>query len=159
MSSAKRFFIAIVLAIPLAAMPVTEKSYRWVGERLICQCGGCGYTVYGCNHYGCSSAEALRKEVREAIAASDSEEEALQLIGQKHGPKILAEPSKSGFNLTAWIMPFAALALGLFMVTVILRGWRKNHRQEAAAVAAAPPVDPALLARYQAGIDQEIEKS
>jgi cytochrome c-type biogenesis protein CcmH len=150
----RRFWVAL-FPLPLAAMPVTEKSYRWVGERLICQCGGCGYTVYGCNHYGCSSAEALRREVREALAVSDSEEAALQLIAQKHGPKILAEPPKSGFNLTAWIMPFAALLAGLFLVTVILRQWRQRHGAEAAGVA---PVDPALLARYQAGIDQEIEK-
>src|ERR1700675_1815390 len=98
-------------------MPVTEKSSRWVGERLICQCGGCGYTVYGCNHYGCSSADGLRREVREARAVSSREKDALQLVAAKHGPKILAEPPKSGFNLTAWIMPFAALGLGLFMVT------------------------------------------
>lgn len=152
----RAFLAAVFLPIPLAAMPVTEKSYRWVGERLICQCGGCGYTVYGCNHYGCSSAEALRKEVREAIALASSDEEALQLVAAKHGPTILAEPPKSGFNLTAWIMPFAALAVGLFLVTVVLKGWKRRHAAEAVT---APPVDPALLARFQAGIDREIEKS
>ena len=152
----RSFFAAALLPIPLAAMPVTEQSYRWVGERLICQCGGCGYTVYGCNHYGCSSAETLRREVREALAASSNEEEALQVMAVKYGPKILAEPPKSGFNLTAWIMPFAALLVGLFIVTVVLKGWKRRHAAEAGTTA---PVDPALLARYQAGIDAEIEKS
>ena len=152
----RHFFAAALLPLPMAAMPVSEKSYRWVGERLICQCGGCGYTVYGCNHYGCSSADTLRREVREALAASNNEEDALQLIAQKYGPKILAEPPKSGFNLTAWIMPFAALLVGLFIVSVILRQWKHRHAVEGAS---APPVDPALLARYQDGIDKEIDKS
>ena len=55
------------VAAPLAAKPVDEKEYKWVGEHLLCQCG-CGSTVYGCNHYGCSEAAELRKAVRDALA-------------------------------------------------------------------------------------------
>ena len=146
--------LALLLAGPLSAIPVTDQNYKWVGEGLICPCG-CGSTVYGCNHYGCTESDHLRKEVREAIAASDSQEAALKLIGDKYGAKILAEPPKSGFNLAAWIMPFAVLLGGLLVVSVVLRGWRRRHTAEALT---APALDPALLERYQSSIDEEIEK-
>lgn len=146
--------LAAMLALPLAAKPVNEKDYKWVGEQLLCQCG-CGSTVYGCNHYGCTEAAELRKAVRDALAVADTPEAALKMVGDKYGQKVLAEPPKTGFNLTAWIMPFAALLAGLMVVMIVLKGWKRQH---AAHAATAPAVDPALLARYQAGIDEEIEK-
>lgn len=146
--------LALLLALPLAAKPVNEREYKWVGEHLLCQCG-CGSTVYGCNHYGCSEAAELRKAVRDSLAVADSPEAALKMVGDKYGQKVLAEPPTTGFNLTAWIMPFAALLGGLLVVAGVLKGWKARHAEHAAT---APAVDPALLARYQAGIDEEIEK-
>src|SRR5207249_11873389 len=99
-ASLKRVAIAalFVLITLQAAAPVSEMAYRRVGEKLICQCG-CMQTVYGCNHYGCPQSDNLRKEVREAIAATSSEDDALESMVKKYGPKILVEPPKSGFGL------------------------------------------------------------
>ncbi len=150
-----RFALSCVLfATTALAGPVTDAAYRRVADRLICQCG-CFQTVFGCNHLGCSVAANLRKEVREAIANTPSEERALELVVQKYGVQLLAEPPKSGFNYTAWIVPFAVLIGGMLVISLILNHWRQQTK---VAAAAAPPVDPALLARFGARIDEEIEK-
>jgi cytochrome c-type biogenesis protein CcmH len=149
-----KFLVSLCLGGLLAAAPVTGKAYRSVGERLICQCG-CMQTVYGCNHYGCSVAEKLRKEVKEAIAATPTEDAALEVMVQRYGVKILVEPPKSGFSLSAWITPFAVLLGGALAISAVLRQWRRRHAAEALV---AGPVDPVLLDRYAARIDEEIEK-
>jgi cytochrome c-type biogenesis protein CcmH len=151
-----KFLSTILLTAALAAAaPVTDVAYRRVADRLICQCG-CSQTVGGCNHLGCSVAANLRKEVREAIANTPTEERALELVVQKYGVQLLAEPPKSGFNYTAWIMPFAVLLGGMLLVTLILRSWR---RQTTTAASSAAPLDPALLARFEKRIDDEIDKN
>ncbi len=154
------FFCFLVFAIlnprfsilEAQAAPVTEDAYQRVGNRLMCQCG-CGQTVAGCNHYQCSSSDILRKEVRAAIAATPNDERAVELLVQKWGVKLLAEPPKTGFQLTAWVAPFAVLLLGMVVVAAILRHW---HRRTLAAAGGAP--DPHLLARYEERLNEEIEE-
>src|SRR5258707_3083914 len=101
---------AVAVAGPARGIE-TERAYHTVGDKLICLCG-CMQSVYGCNHYGCPQSDGLRKEVRAAIASTNSEDEALAVMVTKYGDRILTEPPKHGFSLTAWVMPFAVLALG-----------------------------------------------
>ena len=146
--------LLFVLAGGLAAAPVTEMAYRRVGEKLICQCS-CMQSVYGCNHYGCPLSDGLRKEVRAALASTNTEDEALEVMVAKYGPKILTEPPTHGFSLTAWVMPFFALGAGSLLILVILQAWRKNTIIRAAG---ATPVDHALIDKYSARIDEEVDK-
>lgn len=141
----------ILLFVLSSTAAVTEEAYRRVADRLMCQCG-CGQSVGGCNHYGCTVAATLRKEVREALASTPNEERAVELVVQKWGVKLLAEPPRTGFNLAAWVMPFVVLTGGAFFVSLVLRQWRRK------TLAAAQGLDPALLARYETRIDEEIDK-
>ncbi len=137
-----------------ASTPVTEQAYRRVGEKLICQCG-CLQTVYGCNHYGCPQSDGLRKEVREALASTSTEADAIQVMIDRYGPKILTEPPTHGFSLTAWVMPFFVLLSGGMLILTILRHWRKRTRVVAAAAA---PVDQKLIDKFAARIDEEVDE-
>jgi cytochrome c-type biogenesis protein CcmH/NrfF len=38
----------------------------------------------------------------------------------------MSAPTKSGFNRVAWITPYAALILGLGLVTLIVRTWKSR---------------------------------
>jgi len=146
--------LLLVLGVGFTTTPVTEQAYRRVGEKLICQCG-CMQSVYGCNHYGCPQSDGLRKEVRAAIASTNTEDAALQVMVDKYGPKILLEPPTHGFSLTAWVMPFFVLGAGGLLIMVILQAWRKTTRARAAG---ATPVDSALIDKYAARIDHEVDK-
>jgi cytochrome c-type biogenesis protein CcmH len=146
---------AVALAGPAPGIE-TERSYHNVGEKLLCQCP-CMQSVYGCNHYGCPESDHLRKELRAAIANTNSDDEALAVMVAKYGDKILTEPAKKGFSLSAWLMPFAALLAGGILVILILQGWRKHSMKVAAVAAQRSSVDEALLDKYAARIDKEIE--
>jgi cytochrome c-type biogenesis protein CcmH/NrfF len=149
--------LLVVLAAGLTAAPnppVTEAAYRRVGEKLICQCG-CMQSVYGCNHYGCPQSDGLRREVREALASTSTEDDALSVMVKKYGQKILAEPETHGFSLSAWVMPFFVLGAGGLLIMVILQAWRKTTR---ARVAGAAPMDDALIDKYAKRIDEEVDK-
>jgi cytochrome c-type biogenesis protein CcmH len=153
-------FALLLLAAVAAAGPKpgieTERAYHSVGDKLICLCG-CMQSVYGCNHYGCPQSDNLRKEVRAAIAGTNTEDEALAVMVSKYGDKILTEPPKHGFSLSAWLMPFTALGAGALLVILVLQGWRRHSQQLAVVAANRSSVDQALLDQYAKRIDDEIE--
>ncbi len=150
------FLAAVAVAGPAPGIE-TERAYHNVGDKLICLCG-CMQSVYGCNHYGCPQSDNLRKELRAAIAGTNSEDEALAVMVGKYGDKILSEPPKKGFSLSAWLMPFAALGAGGVLVILVLQGWRRHSIKVAAVAASRSAVDQALLDKYAKRIDEEIEK-
>ncbi|MBI4518308.1 MAG: cytochrome c-type biogenesis protein CcmH [Deltaproteobacteria bacterium] len=103
-------------------------SFQELEESLTCQCG-CGLTVHSCNHLQCDSALPLRAEIREQIKLGKSKEQVLAHFADKYGEKILSSPTRTGFNLTAWVMPFALVLVGgVFVVLVVVR-W--THRRPA----------------------------
>jgi cytochrome c-type biogenesis protein CcmH len=70
---------------------------------------------------------------------------------EKYGVKVLSAPPTTGaFNMSAWLMPFAALIVGSFVVVYFLKSWK------AAAVPAGdvPAADP----KYQQKIEEELRK-
>jgi cytochrome c-type biogenesis protein CcmH len=147
---------AVALAGPTPGIE-TERAYHSVGDKLLCQCP-CMQSVYGCNHYGCPQSDGLRKEVRAAIASTNSEDEALAVMVKEYGDKILSEPPKRGFSLSAWVMPFAVLGAGGVLVILVLQGWRRHSMKVAVVAAQRTQVDQDLLDKYAKRIDDEIEK-
>ena len=149
---------------------VDEAAFRRVSGRLLCQCG-CGYMVLSCNHLDCPSATYIRKTIRTSLAEGKTEEAAFQVIVDQYGPKILPEPPREGFAWMAWIMPFAGLLLGGGAVSLVLWKWKKSSlgvghpgeeehpgdSGESAASAAPPEVPAAVVEKYRAQIDRQLE--
>jgi cytochrome c-type biogenesis protein CcmH/NrfF len=61
-----------------------------------------------------------------AVSRGDSDSLVEQSFVQKYGPTVLAAPTTSGFDRTAWIVPFVALALGLGIVVLVIRSWKNR---------------------------------
>lgn len=106
-----------------------------IEEALTCQCG-CGLTVHSCNHLTCPSAIPLKQEIAAQLDLGKTRAEVLAYFGDKYGEKILSAPTTSGFNLVAWVTPFAAV---LIAAAVIVRFTRRS-RTTAPVEPAAPPV-------------------
>ena len=104
-----------------------------VCEGLTCQCG-CGLTVANCNHPNCPFAVPLRTEIDGMIKAGMSRTAIIAHFRQKYGEKILSAPTTEGFNILAWIMPFAALLAGAVLILVAVGRWRP--------ATPAPPTSP-----------------
>ena len=58
------------------------------------------------------------------IDAGQSQDQISQSYIAKHGQTVLAAPTQSGFNLTAWAIPFFAFFLGGTLLFVYLKKQR-----------------------------------
>jgi cytochrome c-type biogenesis protein CcmH/NrfF len=69
----------------------------------------------------------MRDELVAGVDAGDSDGAILQVFIQKYGTTVLATPTTVGWvNRAAWVMPYAALGLGIGTVVLIARTWRKR---------------------------------
>ncbi len=122
-----------------------------IEEALTCQCG-CGLTVHSCNHVQCPSGIPLKEEVAAQLATGRTRAEILTYFSTKYGEKILSAPTTTGFNLVAWITPFAAVLIAGALVVVVSRRWRRA--QSAPPVPPRAPEDEARRARLEAELDR-----
>ena len=97
-----------------------------IEESLTCQCG-CGLTVHSCNHVQCPSAIPLKEEIAGQLAAGKNQAEVLTYFATKYGEKILSAPTTTGFNLVAWVTPFAVVAIAATVIVVASRRWRRTE--------------------------------
>jgi cytochrome c-type biogenesis protein CcmH len=102
-----------------------DTSLQAVSEALTCQCG-CGLTVANCNHPQCEFAVPMRTEIEAMISRGISRAAIIAHFRGKYGEKILSAPTTEGFNLLAWIMPFAALGVGGGLIFLAVGRWRSN---------------------------------
>jgi cytochrome c-type biogenesis protein CcmH len=141
--------LLLVAVAPASAAP----TFQELEEALTCQCG-CGLTVHACNHLQCPSAIPLRREIRAQMALGKTKEQILAYFSDKYGEKILSSPTASGFNLTAWVMPFLMLAVGTVFVVFTLLRWRR--RGQAPPPAGPQPVEGPATSTYERQLDREL---
>jgi len=99
--------------------------FNELGHQLMCICG-CSQILLECNHVGCPDSDGMRNELMAAVSRGDSDSLVQQAFVQKYGPTVLAAPTTTGFNRTAWIMPFVALIVGFSLVFYIILAWRNR---------------------------------
>jgi cytochrome c-type biogenesis protein CcmH len=131
--------LIVVLAafLFLGAGGSTDARFHDLGHRMMCTCG-CGQVLLECNHVGCTSSDKMRNQLQAALDKGENDDLILQGFVQEYGPTVIAAPTATGFNRVAWIMPFLVLALGLVLVTWIVRAW-KNRPTPALADGIAIP--------------------
>ena len=82
-----------------------------------------------------SSGAALRDSVQALAREGWTTDELVDWVLANHGEEYLAYPEASGTGLFAWIVPPAAILLGILVVVATLRYMRRS----------APPVEPANI--------------
>lgn len=78
-------------------------------------------------------AKQMRAEVRKQLAAGATRSEILDWFRERYGPRIVAEPPRSGINLIAWIVPGVVIILALAGGFLTLRAMRRPGGAPAAA--------------------------
>jgi len=116
---------AIVVLTTAAADPNVAQSTRFdkLGHQMMCTCS-CAQVLLECNHVGCPNSEGMRRELLAGVSNGDSDNTIFQSFVEKYGPTVLAAPTTKGFNLVAWIMPFAVLLLGIGGTALLIRRWK-----------------------------------
>jgi cytochrome c-type biogenesis protein CcmH len=123
-----------------------EKA-REIEDNLIAPC--C-WTQPVSQHYS-EVSEQIRQEVRAMVDTGKSRDEILDYYVAKYGERILATPRVKGFNALAYILPWAALALGAVLLIALL--WKRRSPAPAHVPDGLPP---ALDSRYDAIIEKEL---
>ena len=103
----------------------SDARFRMLGHKMMCVCG-CNQVLLECNHVGCAYSDRMRGELATYVERGDSDDLTLQAFVQKYGPTVLIAPTTEGFNKVAWIVPYAALVLGIAAVCLIVRSWRSR---------------------------------
>src|SRR5579862_8083733 len=101
----------------------SDARFNKLGHELMCMCG-CNQILLECNHVGCTYSDRMRNELVAGMDRGDSDSLVLQSFVQKYGNTVLAAPTSSGFNVVAWITPFAVFALALLGAIWIVRAWK-----------------------------------
>jgi len=123
-----------------------DARYDKLGHAMICTCG-CRQILLECNHVGCQVSDKMMGELRVALARGDSDDLVMQAFVQRYGETVRAAPEAKGFNLMAWITPFAMLFAGLLLAVTVLRRWSMRPAPVPAAPAAPSPQLEALRER------------
>ena len=135
-----------------AGDPATR--FKEIGHQLMCICG-CGQILLECNHVGCPESDGMRNELMAAVTRGDSDSLVQQAFVQKYGPTVLAAPTTSGFDRTAWIMPIVALLVGLAILLLIIHSWK--NRPVPALADGLRPVSGPELDQYREQAQKETE--
>jgi len=109
-----------------------------IGHKLVCQCG-CSQILMECNHVGCPVSPVMIAELHGQLDAGQSEAAILNTFIAKYGPIVLASPIRGGFDIVAWVVPFAVLLLGALGLIFLLR--RSRSLQLAAPLPPVPTED------------------
>lgn len=72
-------------------------------------------------------ADRIRDFIARRIQAGDSKSEIKQQLVDEFGPAVLAEPSKKGFNLLAWVLPLVGIVLGAIAVGAVAWKWTRGR--------------------------------
>lgn len=138
---------------PGATPHVSNDERDQVEKKLRCQCG-CTLDVYTCRttDFACEVSPAMHRDINTLIAGGYGAQEIIDAFVDSYGEKVLMAPTKSGFNLVGWTMPFGAILIGGGALAVLIRRWRRRG-----AVAAAERGRSAGP-RSVAGVDASAEE-
>lgn len=97
-----------------------------------CMCG-CNLDIFTCRttDFSCPVSPAMHRDVMALVNGGHSAQEIIDAFVGVYGERVLMEPKKTGFNLTGYITPFAALGGGAALVVALLRRWKRPEAEPA----------------------------
>jgi len=131
----------------------TDARFNKLGHQLMCMCG-CNQVLLECNHVGCTYSDRMRNELTAGIERGDNDSLILQSFVQKYGNTVLAAPTNKGFNVVAWIMPFAVFVLAAGLTVWLVRVWKSRA---VAQPVPRPKLDATQLEELRRKARQETE--
>jgi cytochrome c-type biogenesis protein CcmH len=145
-----RLLLLSALALALAAPALASERRPTLGElEGEVMCPTCKTTL---DQSTAPIADRIRQFITARIAAGDTKSEIKQKLVAQFGPAVLAEPSKHGFNLLAWVLPFVGIGLGAIVLGLL--AWRWSRARGPTVAPAGAQLDPELDRR----VDEELAR-
>ncbi len=145
------FGLALSVAAPSAQ---AAEMLADLENALMCKCDDkCGKVLINCT---CATSDKTRAEFTKLLESGLTVQNIIDQQVEKYGETVLSAPTKDGFNLTAWVMPFAALMVGGLGIGKIIEVWKKR----AAGSAADSDTDtaPKIPSKYSNRLKQELDE-
>ncbi len=98
-------------------------------------------------------ADRERAFIQTLIDHGQTEAQIKRALVDQYGPSVLALPSASGFDITAYLVPLAAVLALLGVLALLLPRWRRQAR-----ATVAPSVMPALDAVDATRLDTDLAR-
>lgn len=116
---------------PAEARQIDYKSpeFKAVASQFICTCG-CGQDHYECDPNTCSLTKSFKQDLVKMMNKGWDKDKIRNYYVKIYGESILTAPEKSGFSLTAWVLPFVVLGLAAVSIFFIIRKWVKRKGTE-----------------------------
>jgi cytochrome c-type biogenesis protein CcmH len=107
----------------MAGQDAQEKSLQKTAEELyaLIMCPICSGQTIGQSSNETSS--QMRDLVLKKLRRGETKEAVLQYFASKYGERILAEPTKTGFNRMLWLLPFVIVVLAVAVISFLMRRW------------------------------------
>jgi cytochrome c-type biogenesis protein CcmH len=135
-----RLLVAVLLVLGLTGAAEPQATLPDIEDEVMCV--ECNTAL---NISSSPVADQERAFIRARIAEGMTKEEIKAALVEEYGPDVLAEPGDEGFDLAAWLVPGALVALAAGGIVLLARRWR-----HAPAAAAGPELDPADARRLDA---------
>ncbi len=134
--------LAVAICFSMGAASPNGRLYD-LDHRLMCTCG-CAQLLGECNHVGCTESTQELSELRADISSGMSDQQVFNAFVAKYGATVLAAPPTRGFDLVAWIAPFAVFAAALAGTILLIRRWGglKGGKMHPAAATEDTMLDP-----------------
>ena len=141
----------LVLALALATPAAASERHPTLGElEGEVMCPTCKTTL---DQSTAPIADRIRQFISVRIGAGDTKSEIKRKLVLQFGPTVLAEPSRHGFNLLAWVLPVVGIGLGAVALAALSWRWSRGPRG-AGSPAPRGPLDPELERR----VDEELTR-
>ena len=127
-----RLLVALVLVLGLTAAAEPQTTLPDVEDEVMCV--ECRTAL---NVSTAPVADQERAFIRDRIAEGMTKDEIKAALVEEYGPDVLAEPPSEGFDIAAWLVPAALVALAALGIVLVARRWRG-----AESATAGPELDP-----------------
>jgi cytochrome c-type biogenesis protein CcmH len=71
----------------------------------------------------------MREIITQRILGGETREQIVASFVVQYGEIVLAAPTKEGFNLTVWVLPFAGIAVGCGVIAILIVRWTRRRRE------------------------------
>ena len=122
--AAEAALLAAAIVISSCSTAPTSRL-NTLSHQLMCQCG-CAQLLGECDHVGCPDRDKELSELTTDIAAGLTDQQVMDEFVAKYGATVLAAPTTKGFDLVAWVAPFAVFGAALLGTILLIRRWRSR---------------------------------
>lgn len=144
---ASMLFPAAALASTPSPKPEPQTTLPDVEDEVMCPV--CGTAL---NLSFSPQADRERAFIQREINAGKTKEQIKDDLVEQYGTNVLAEPPKSGFDLTAWLVPGLAILVAAVAIALGLWRWRRTGRAREASESEEGTLDPSERERLDSDL-------